>query len=79
MTPLVSWLVYAVEYDCQIFSKYLVFQIEGVKNPVFQHFWFEISSISIEIQGFDRNTRYFDWNTRLFIWNTTYFKNVWMT
>ena len=58
MTPLVNWLVCAVEYDRQIFSKYLVFQIKGVKNPVFQHFWFEISRISIEIQGFDRNTRY---------------------
>ena len=52
MTSLVNWLVYSTEYDCQIFSKYLVFQIQGVKNPAFQHFWFEIPSISSEILGF---------------------------
>ena len=28
-----------------------VYQIQGVKNLVFQSFWFEIPSILIEIQG----------------------------
>ena len=34
------------------FIKYLVFYIQGVENLVFQSFWLEIASISIEIQGF---------------------------
>ena len=37
----------------QVFrAKYQVFQIQGVKNLVFQDFLFEIPSISIEILGF---------------------------
>ena len=35
-----------------ILLEYVVFQIQGVKNLVFQNFWFKIPSILIEIQGF---------------------------
>ena len=31
-----------------------ILMMAAVKNLVFQNFWFEICSISIEIQGFDR-------------------------
>ena len=51
-------------------------QIQDVKNLVFQNFWIEIPSISIEIHW---STRYFNWNTRFFIWNTRYFENMWQS
>ena len=44
-----------MEYDCHIFSKYLVFQIKKPSTSV------KIPSISIEISmDLYRNTRYFD-------------------
>ena len=48
----------------------LVFLIQGVKNLVFQNFWFEIPNISIEAQCFWLKYWYFDWNTRFFLWIT---------
>ena len=40
-------------FEIHVFrSKYLVLQLQSVKNLIFQNFRFEIPKISIEIQGF---------------------------
>ena len=53
-----------MEYDCHIFSKYLIFQMKNLvfqmKNPVFQPKYLVFRSKTLD---FDRNTRYFNSKT----------------
>ena len=63
--------------DLTPFLKYLVFQIQGVKNLDFEISDSKYLVFRPKCKVFDGNIRYVHLITRFFIWNTKYFENIW--